>query len=782
VFLFILCSMDRLSHTIFALVADLLPDKSVTVVTAWLHASTATLDSMHRRPFSSASVVLRTPETHYLSLADARWVHALDVRNANGAWLDQDALEWAAKDGLVGQCHYLLSAMKLYRILCSDVLACAITSFRASPDSALAICELVAARMTQTWLQRYITKLDANQSGANALVAAAGVNWYDMIVWLSNHCHGSGNCRPESGVTKLVTIMGAKKLLQPMLCAAAKNGHLDMCRLLVDMYPQSRMGRKQRHPAMKEAFMLACQHGHPDICDLLAMRITTRQGRTHQVSRVALLAACDEGRVNVCRMLVQDAATSAYAREDLPISTALLRAATNGHMEVCRYLLGVMHAPIIEDKIREVSLQAWEVARARFGSVIPYRDLMHHWSATEIHQACSAALLAAAQNLALTPRQTMGVCCLFIKVLGLESSRQVLFPPSPFRFASGLPTSTPAYPLCLWQYIVEVMGYDLEDVSGCLHKAIYGGQVDVVQYFLGRISGVDLRRMDDFTLRLAVTYASTRPVLKIAQMILHKIEQESKEPIPSSALAMLLCRAAYVGDLGVCQILVPRLMPDARWNYFSELLFSTLPQNAWRGNLDMCQFLMQTRAAGTSRVGALDEALEFGLKEIFAYVDCLCGGHRDRFFRDLRHAEGHDDMCQHLANPTNTISAAFRRATMRNQVKVCRYLAAFMTHASIQTVIYGTVHEMIRFNLGNVLRYYVHCEGPSCIPKDGLRLACSVGALPILKEVLAARPDLEKDMSMAWIDEAGKMGYAHIIEYLNTRRHWKSVYDVFLNK
>jgi ankyrin repeat protein len=119
------------------------------------------------------------------------------------------------------------------------------------------------------------------------------------------------------------------------LVEAACEGSIVTCRMLLDLPDQ--IGKAPNANVQRSAaLMAAARNGHVDVCRLLLSR---RRGapRANVKNGAALAAAARNGHVDVCRLLLEwpHYAPSPRVNESL----ALVEAAKFGHADVCRLLL-----------------------------------------------------------------------------------------------------------------------------------------------------------------------------------------------------------------------------------------------------------------------------------------------------------------------------------------------------------------------------------------------------------------------------------------------------------
>jgi len=126
------------------------------------------------------------------------------------------------------------------------------------------------------------------------------------------------------------------------LSTAARDGHLELCRLLLE---------RQHNPAHadahdSQALMHAAMRGNMEVCSLLLSQQHHPAHADAQGCR-ALMNAASRGYLEVCNLLLSQQHHPAHA--DAQNSWALVNAARGGHVEACRLLLQQHHHPAHAD-------------------------------------------------------------------------------------------------------------------------------------------------------------------------------------------------------------------------------------------------------------------------------------------------------------------------------------------------------------------------------------------------------------------------------------------------
>ena len=120
---------------------------------------------------------------------------------------------------------------------------------------------------------------------------------------------------------------------------AAKNGHLDVCRLIMMKLKNTKTALKNKNPAGKLGMTplhFATMNGHFDICKLIIANAWNKNPENFCRDTPLHLAA-ENGHLNIVKLLIGN------AKEKMPLNarglTPLHVAAENNHGEICLFLL-----------------------------------------------------------------------------------------------------------------------------------------------------------------------------------------------------------------------------------------------------------------------------------------------------------------------------------------------------------------------------------------------------------------------------------------------------------
>jgi len=125
---------------------------------------------------------------------------------------------------------------------------------------------------------------------------------------------------------------------------AAKNGHVDVCKALMDPAIAGKTTFAVARDGNSAALKRAAENGHLDVCKALmdpAIAGKTTFAVARHMKSLALYRTAENGHLDVCKALMDPAlageATFAVARDN--DSAALRYAAENGHLDVCKALM-----------------------------------------------------------------------------------------------------------------------------------------------------------------------------------------------------------------------------------------------------------------------------------------------------------------------------------------------------------------------------------------------------------------------------------------------------------
>jgi len=128
------------------------------------------------------------------------------------------------------------------------------------------------------------------------------------------------------------------------LCVAAMNGHLDMCRLLVQCKADVNLADEDDCTPL----FLAAENGEYAVCRLLITKGRADTNKADKEGATPLLIAAAEGNAIVCRLLLTTGGTDVNKAEDLHGITPLLLAALYGDVELCRLMVVEAKADITQ--------------------------------------------------------------------------------------------------------------------------------------------------------------------------------------------------------------------------------------------------------------------------------------------------------------------------------------------------------------------------------------------------------------------------------------------------
>eukprot|EP00798_Chlamydomonas_sp_ICE-L_P002620 gene2620-biopygen1112 len=129
-----------------------------------------------------------------------------------------------------------------------------------------------------------------------------------------------------------------------VLCAAAREGHADVCKLLMAApgFPA------RANAANSRALWVAAAAGHTDVCRLLMDPVVAGghefRARANAVDSRAFCEAAKAGHADVCRLLMDPvvAGDEFRARANAVNSMALCEVAKTGYVEVCKVLMDLV--------------------------------------------------------------------------------------------------------------------------------------------------------------------------------------------------------------------------------------------------------------------------------------------------------------------------------------------------------------------------------------------------------------------------------------------------------
>ena len=129
-----------------------------------------------------------------------------------------------------------------------------------------------------------------------------------------------------------------------LLYVAAKAGHADVCKLLMDPEEAGLEFRARANSSYSLALVEAANEGHSDVCKLLMVpQVVGLEYRAlaNSSDSSALWAAAKAGHTDVCKLLMDPevAGMEFRARANTRDSWALWAAAREGHEDVCKLLM-----------------------------------------------------------------------------------------------------------------------------------------------------------------------------------------------------------------------------------------------------------------------------------------------------------------------------------------------------------------------------------------------------------------------------------------------------------